>query len=340
MIVRPTLLDTQIGKQADLHKQITQASLFLIKNHSSVLIEENSLILLKTIKNFGNSNLTNLFDTIVNSNKFNQFICFDYSRLKGVDIPEVLTMSSVSIDGESYGVPKGKGLEKIWCNLTPFIKKRTSPNEKITINDINKIQEIFIRGALCKSYNNSRTWLNPEIASLVIESYAITITNILSSAYKLTFQDTHMIMVLFAAYYAQLFNLDGSMEAPELLIKCKRLNKMGVDIFSYTHLNKYREHGGKGILTIKEICNLISSYGPSKMSTFNINVLNSLFSRGTVNVENMLIALEYPPYYMMQLIKLADNEKNLVISSNPNSKKDALLLVEKLRTEPKFIPKL
>lgn len=339
MIAKPSLLDTQIGIQSDLRKQIMSAASFLIKNISTVTVEENSLVLLKSIRNFGNTNLTNIFDTIVNSDKFNSFICFDYSKLKGVDIPEVLTMSSISIDGHSCGVPSGRGLEKIWCNLTPFIKKRKSETEKITITDINKIQEMFIRGALCKSYNDSRAWLSPDIAALIIESYSITITNILSSVYKLTFQDTHMIMVLFAAYYAQLLNIDGSMQAPELLVKCKRLHKLGVDINSYVYLNKYREAGGKHLLTIKEICNLINTYGPSKMSSFNVNILNSLFSRGST-VETMLMALEYPPYYVMQLIKLADNEKNLVIASNSNNKKDATLLVEKLRTEPKFIPKL
>lgn len=335
---KPNLFDTQIGKQSDLKNLILEATKFLLDNYNQVVVDDRELVSLKSIKNFSNTTMAGLFDALLSYNKLTQFKCFDFSRVNK-DIPEILTLSSITVDGNSFGIP-GKELQKVWCNITPFIKKRTYQSEQLTFSDIDKIHELFIRGALCRSYNASTTWLTPDIASILIESYSITISNILSSAYKLAPQDSHMIVLLFAAYYAQLLNISGSMEFPELLIKCKRLNYLGVNFDSMNNINRLRDNS-KVPLTVHEICKILSTSGPTRMKTFNINTLNSLFSKGITDNSVMLIALEYPPYYALQLIRLMDNYKNHVLLGNKDNKtKYAPLLVELIRTCPLFIPKL
>lgn len=339
MLVKPTILDTQLGVQTNFKSQLIEAIGFLIKNAPLITISDKEVSSIKTIKNFGNSHMSSLFESIADSGKLDIFKFFDFSRMSIEDVPEILTLGSLTVDGYNTGIHTGDLFKKVWCNITPYIKKRTTEQDRLAITDIDTIHALVVRGALCKSYNEARQWLTPDGAAMIIESYALTITNILSSNYKLDFQDSNFVTLVFAAYYAQLLNIDGSMEYPELLVKCKKLHQMGVDIQAMSYINKYRDNS-KVPLTIHEVCKLISKHGSSKMNSFTIMTLNALFGRGSVDIQTMLISLEYPPYFVTQLIRLADNFKNQVLLANPANKKLAPILVETLRTGTNFISKL
>jgi len=318
-----------------------EAIAFLLQYYNMVAVDNNDLTTLKNLKNFSNSSVSKLFTYIVDAGKLDKFICLDYSRLAGVSIPEILTMTSITIDG-SKDSSMPKSLQKIWCNITPYIRKRKSLYENVIYTDVNRVHELFVRGALCKTYNNNDLYLNTDIATLLIESYALTITGILSMAYSLSsLQDRAIITILFAAYFAQKINTSSDLNIPEILYKCKRLYgpTTGVDISVLPHFMKYKDNPNSP-LTIYEVCKIIGEHGPDRMKTFNVNHLNSLFSRGSSDTSTMLIALEYPPYYLMQLLLLADNYKNYTLSSNHNNKKYAQALAEKLLTAREFIPAL
>lgn len=339
MLIKPTILDTQLGVQTNFRSQLTESIGFLIKNTNYISVPEKDLIVIKSMKNFGNSHVYSLFETIIDSDKINIFKFLDFSKVSIDNIPEILTLSSLTIDNYNNGIYVPNEYKKVLCNITPHIKKRTSESDRLNIVDIDSIHSLIVRGALCKSYNDSRLWLTADLAAMIIESYALTISNILSSVYKLDFQDSNLVTLMFATYYAQLLNIDGSMEYPELLSKCKRLEKMGVDITALSFINKQRKNP-KALLTLKEVCEIVAICSTIKMKSFNINTLNSLFSRGSVDIQIMLTALEYPPYFVMQLIRLADNHKNQVMLANINNKKIAPAFVELLRLCSNFIPKL
>lgn len=340
-MIKPGLIDTQLGNALDLKMLIQDAVSFFSKSFDIVKISDRDTSVFKNIKNFGNPYMNGLFSSIVESDKIDLFQFFDYSRLvkNNTNIPELLTISALTIDGLYTGLQLDNRLKKIWCNITPYVKKKSYETERIEFTDVDKVHEAIVRGALCRSYQEHNRWLTSDIAALVIESYALTIGNILSSAYKLSVQDSNMVVLLFAAYYSQLFNTEGSMRAPELLVKCKKLNQMGIDVTTLSYINKFRANPDV-LLSIHEICSILSQHGPVKLASLNSRILSSLFSKGTVDIQIMLIALEYPPYYVMQLLRLADNYKNYTLTANPNNKKTGQLLAEKLRIESTFIPQL
>lgn len=342
MPIKPTIENTQIGINTAMKIQMKEAVSFLLQYYNMVAVENNDLATLKSLKNFSNSTISKLFTHIIETEKLNKFICFDYSRLKDIGIPELLTLSAITIDGSNnHTLPRN--LQKIWCNITPYIRKRASISENIIYTDVNRVHELFVRGALCKVYSDTDTYLNSDISTLLIESYALTITGILSTAYNLTsLQDRAIITILFACFFAQRVSIGGSMEIPEILHKCKRLYgpNTGADITMLNHFLQYKEDRSS-MFTIYEVCKIISEHGPSRMKTFTVNHLNSLFSRGSAaDTQIMLIALEYPPYYLTQLLLLADNYKNYTLASNHNNKKYAQALAEKLITCREFIPAL
>jgi len=343
MFTKPTIEDTQIGVNTAIKMQMKEAAAFLLQYYNMVAVENNDLTTLKNLKNFSNSSVSKLFTHIVDANKLDKFICLDYSRLKNISIPELLTLGAITIDG-SNDTTLSRNLQKVWCNITPYIRKRTSMSENIIYTDVNKVHELFIRGAISKAYNSSTDiYLNSDIATLLIESYALTITGLLATAYNLnSLQDRAIITILFAAFMAQRVNPGGSLDMPEMLNKCKRLYgpSTGVDISILPHFMKFKENPNTP-LSIYDVCAILSEHGPIRMKTFTVNHLNSLFSRGSAaDTQIMLIALEYPPYYMMQLLLLADNYKNYTLASNHNNKKYAQALAEKLMTCREFIPAL
>ena len=340
-MLKPTISDTQFGKSLNLDKLIHDAVMFFSKYYDSVKLSEKDITTLKNIKNFGNRYMFGVFESIVENDKLKNFEFFDYSRLSknGVTIPEILTISAITTDGKYLSSHIDDRLKKVWCNITPWVKKKTFETDRIEFSDIDKVQEIVVRGSLCRSYQENNRWLSTDVAAMIIESYALTIGNILSSAYKLSTVDNNIVILLFAMYYAQLFNLEGSMSNPELLIKCKKLHQLGLDMQVVETISRYRENKNE-ILSIKEICSILAKHGSVKLSTFTPAILYSLFSRGTTDIQIMLIALEYPPYYVIQLLRLADNYKNYTLAANPNNKKIGQAVAERLRIDSTFIPKL
>ena len=326
---KPTLLDTQLAKQLDLQRQLKDAAVWIVKNINQIkLSEKNTAILLNT-RNHNNSSINQLFEFIQGDNKLSSYLFMNFKTLnKQIHIPEILTMSAFSISGLDIGISSLTGeVMKMWCNITPHI--RLIQNERIEVTDINAIQELIVLGALCRSYNNSgELWLQPNIAAMVIESYALTISGILSSAYKLSIEHTHIIMTLFSMYFAHLLSPNESKINPPLLLKSKKLLSLGVDFSATSFISKYREDVDKN-LTIEEICQILRDHGPVKLVKFSTHILSSLFAKG-VNVEHMLIALQYPPYYVMQLIKAADGYKNYNIASIRDNKKYGIEIAKSL----------
>lgn len=322
---KPTLLDTTFAKVSELSSKARRALVFLIKNQNLVLLHEQDLQAISEIKIYVRTPITDFFQRIVDTDKLSSFALMNFTGIS-LDLPELLTMGEITIDGKyisDTSVPDK--WRKPWVNITPLLSgKRDTYNGRVQINDVPGLCSLLTRAVLCSSYNDQDTWLNPKLSAFVIESYSMTVANMLRQSFNLDRDlrsvmfgpESKFVQTLFAAYYAQL--LGGSqapLDLPPLLYRCPFLGSVAEIQERLESIRELRPNNGNSPLTINLICEILAQAGPARMSNFTAAQLFRMFSIGSTDSQSMLVALEYPPYWVYQLMRSAAGSKNPIITN-------------------------
>lgn len=312
---KPTIIDTAFARALSLDTQANDAIGFIIKHAKLVVLNEQDKKSLVDLRLYTKTPATDLYQRVVESNKLSSFVFLDFSRFND-SIPEILTLNELTIDGKYVSSQVPPELQKTWVNLTPFLGKRFSATSPIVINDIPSVCNLVMRGMLSMSYNDSDSWLTTKLASFIIESYSMTITILLKRFYELDIMEYKLVQTLFAAYYAQLLGQhDSSLAVPPLLFRCPFLGSVPEITERMNMINPLRANDGESLLTPSEICKILVKVGPPRMHTFNENRLYTMFSTGGSDQQSMMLAIDYPPYWVYQLIKNVSGGKNSILSN-------------------------
>lgn len=332
--MKKSFLDINFCKATNIKEQAKRALLFLVENYKLIELSEVDIKKIKSFKSLTNSPIDQLFTHINDANKLDKYFLMELNKIDIEDIPEILTMSEISIDGSSISSNVPENLKKLWINLTPIMKKRITTYSPIEINDLNKFQGMIVRSSLVRSYDNSDIWLTPKIAAFIIKSYSITISSIVKRTYNLDIIDTEFIQTLFAVYYAQLLGpTNGPFKIPPLLNRCGFLGSINEIERRLEKILPYRENNGEDILEPYKICDILSQVGPARMKNFNVNNLYRFIAMGPIDSQSMMISLDYPPYFVFQILRTLSGTKNYVLNNvlkMPQLKRDIEAFVEDL----------
>lgn len=313
---KPTLFDTSFGKASSLNNQAKQALRFLSENFKLVVLSDDDLKNLANLKSVISTPIDNLYHHILDAGKLDRYLILDLSATASEDTPEILTLHEMSIDGNQLGSNVPDNLKKLWVNVTPIASRRRTNTSPLIINDLSKLQGLVVRGSLTMSYDSSDTWLTPKLASFIIESYSITISALIKRTYNLDLADTTFVQTLFAIYYAQLLGPNnGDLKRPPLLNRCGWLSSMGELDRILDSIAPYRDNDSDDVLDPTKIANILSKVGPSRMKNFNINSLYRFVSMGPMDSQSMMIAVDYPPYWVYQVLKTLSGAKNPILNT-------------------------
>ncbi len=308
-----SLLDTPYALASGIHKQIIASLPFIIKNEKYVCLSEADRRTIRNTSMYANTPIIKLCRAIFDADKIDNFMLYDFSAFKG-DIPEVLCMDDICIDGKFIDTSVMAPLQKAWLNLTPILGKRDTYNSTIIVNDFNAMSGMFVRGLLTMTYNDSQMWLNPALSVFVIESYSMTISNILSQLYNLDLVEKRFVQTLFATYYAQLLaGNEHDLKMPPLLARCRFLGSIADIHACLDRALPFRDNNGSDYLSIGKICNILSKVGPARMNAISPAKIYSILSASSVDSISMLIATDYPPYWVYQMMRVASGMKNPVL---------------------------
>lgn len=308
-----TLFDTPFAQARSLNKELAEATAYLTKYFSLVNVNASFL---NDIKIYSSTSASTVFTNLKTAEKTNAFMFYNLGKVK--DIPSILTLNDISIDGlyiPNISVPDH--LKKCWINLTSIISQKDSYNGRINVTDVTELSNIMLRGALTMSYHSSTDmWLPPNLSTYVIEFYSGVIANSLGQAYNLNYDERLYVQTLFAAYYAQCLGGSGaSLAMPPLLLRCSFLGS-SVDISE--RLNSVledRENNGESFLYPNVICKLLAKHGPPRMHKFNTVNLYRYISATATDSQIMLLAIDFPPYWVYQMLRVASGYKNPVMSN-------------------------
>jgi hypothetical protein len=324
MIPKPNILTTPFAKTYNMNAMSKQAARFLLANKKNADMEDHGYeTLLSNVNTMTFSHMTTMFRNIVDHNKLSSIYLFSYARSLVKDIPELLTIDDVVVDGKFIPSSVTPDLQRAWVNLTPVLTSNKKDRlGSVQIADIPKAVSSVVRAFLCTSYNDSDEWLPPKISAFVIEFYTMAMSSVLIRSFNLDWEEAHLVQLLFAWYYASLLgpNKDNDNE-PILLHKNRQLFK---GIANTTQLD---ELFGKinGIrdgrpMSIDIITEVIRSIGPARMKNLKGSDVYRLFSLSTADSTAMMIAVDYPPYFVHQILRTVSGAKHPILSNVLNTR--------------------
>ena len=312
-----TLFDTPYAQAKDLANKSVQALTFLIKNGPYVILPENQMSDIASAKLFSSTPMSKMFQDICSSGKLNNFTFLNFSQLKD-SIPEAISYDEITIDGKVIpGTPVPAQMQKCWINLTPVLSAKDSYHGSLILTDMAAAASMVVRAALCQTFNDvPGMWLNPKLSAEVIECYASIAGHVCRQTYNLNFEEQKFVETLFATYMAQVLGPeDGDLKIPPLLLRCTFLGSANDIIGRLESINQYREVGGDSVLRPADICKIIAKAGPPRMSNFLPQNFYRSMSSSSLDSQTMLVAIDYPPYWVYQMLRNVSGYKNPLIST-------------------------
>jgi hypothetical protein len=308
------LVDTQFAQTADMKYQMQQVIKYLILNRG-VVIPEGQLSQIFQTKPIMASILNKLFEQCINTGYIREFASILPLVVRGepkTNLPDLLTMRNMTLDLkhnidarplESYYELK----DKILINLSELVKM-DPVHRSAQVSDLNEMHSMYVRGLLVRSYSQSDGWLNPSLCTYIIQTYCMAISSIIARNENLHVTDQMTVASIFALYMAQMLSpKDENMAKPALYYRCTFLGNMReLDVIA----GKVAHVSGNG-LTISSVCELIAELGPARLQKFNAGLFYRTCSSlgASTDVISTHIAFEYPPYWVLMLIRALDGMK-------------------------------
>ena len=312
-----TLFDTPYALAKDFSSKAVHALTFLVKNEQYAVIPEDKTQEIASVKLFSSTPMSKMFQDICSMGKLNNFAFLNLSNLKD-SIPEAISYDEITIDGKVIpGISVPAQMRKCWINLTPVLSAKDSYHGSLILTDMSATAAMVIRAALCQTFDDAEgLWLNPKMATEVIEAYASVSGHVCRQLYNLNFEEQKFVETLFATYMSQLLGpINGDLVAPPLLLRCTFLGSANDIIGRLESIAKYRELNGNSILRPQAICKILSQAGPARMHTFTAQKFYRAMSASSLDSQTMLVAIDYPPYWVYQMLRNVSGYKNPLIST-------------------------
>lgn len=302
-------LDTGYAQFAGLSGQSTRVLKYIVENRNSILSESELIGLAQYVRTILKTPMAEFFDRIVASQGLKNFMAI-YLPATDSSVPELLTVNALALDlkqmdntGILRSTPEAR--DKIAVNMSGIIKPDKATG-KFAISSADTLQNIFTRGYLMASYEDSDGWLTPYLGEFGTRTYSMIISSLISRYYNLTIPETMQVMGILALYFTQIIDEDrGDPIMPSLFNRCTFIgNRAELERLA----EACAEKSAVG-LTLNSTIELIAELGPEKMRTFNGSVFYSLCSNLGPDVITTQIALEYPPYWIYVLMLALSGNK-------------------------------
>ncbi len=329
------LIDIPTVKVHDVEKRAKDALKFIATNANSILLSNMQVGYIKTLRSHASSPIYEMYSRIVTDQAtMNQYM---FLNLKNVQesVPAILVYPQLSVNAKELDIDVPEVYNKNWINVTPVIGKMVD-RDTLVVSDIPELQSLVVRSYLSMTYYQNETWLNPNLVSFVIESYSMAIAKLVQQNYNLNPNEFVVVQILAAYYYACLLSPDrlnqGDLEYPPILNRCGFLGGIN-DILTVLHKAVPEDMDEPNSMTDLGI--IIKNCGIDRLSKIDGAHLYTAFAKNGADAAVMLIAADYPPYWVYQLMRMSSGYKNFMMSSllkMPSLKRNYDRFIDTLKT--------
>ena len=223
-----------------------------------------------------------------------------YLDKRATNVPETLTHNAVSLDtaqlpesniltsmGEFYG--------KVVVNLGSILKRNQMSGE-FAVADRTLLHNLYVRGALVMSYNDSDGWLTPSLGAYIAKSYSMTISGVIANEYKLSLAEQMNAAAVLSMYMCQMLSASNEdLATPGLFYRCTYLGSTSV---LEEYIKQMKDIAQIG-LNVASVCELIGKMCPERVQrTLSPGLLYRLTNSFAGDIPTSQISLEYPPYWV------------------------------------------
>jgi len=331
------LLDTEFAKIYNMSRMAKDAGKYLVMRKSSMdLSQDRYLSIMANINPMVTSHMNTLFKNLISKDKLKSLYLFSVLRGGVTDLPELLTIDDVTIDGKFVDLTLPDDLQRAWVNLTSVMSfNKQDRAGLLQVNDIPKAVSSTVRAFLCMSYNDSKEWLSPRASVFLIEFYTMAMSLVMDRLFTLDYEESVLPNLLFAWHYAELLsNPDEKSKVPALLTKSTRIfkgNMSGAQIDEL--ISKVLEIKGDEMMSMGMVAKCIKALGTSRMSKIQKSDFYRYFAVASSDNAPMMLAMDYPPYLLHQILKVAGGGKHYIMSSvfkNRFQKRDIMQMLDQI----------
>ena len=332
------IMDTAFSRENGLSQGINSALRYLVDNRQIVLQQMDLNTLFQT-KILSMSPTNKIFEHLLADNLMGEYSFIDTS-MSSQSTPELLTITDITIDLKQITNARvvlsslQEFRNKMIINVAPLIQRTRDGYVKLA--DVNELHNQVVRGALVSSYYNCNDdmWLNPNLLKYISQTYSLCIASTLQRLYNLDIP-SQMTIATALAWFILNRMTDA---ADEITMQCDYLgSKLSIrnmiEMFKdiVDDINQF---------DLVKLSNLIASIGPDHMKGFNKDILIRSIAKSGSSYISMNMALEYPPYWVHQILYALSGNKVYLSNLLQKNKllKSAGAFLQDLDTCRQFVP--
>ena len=308
--MKKLLENSEYFKRFNYNSLSKNAYKFIYDNYDNRDLSDNDYIeLIKNVQGVFDNASVALFERIKKGH-LEKLFYYSFLINKKLTIPELLSLSNLPIDGSTIAT-NSKTLNKHWVNLSSILSLKDSYGpSRVNVNNTTELINYVNRGFLSESYTKKQgNWLPNNLALYLCEFYGSLCSNVLSTGYKLMYEEQIIVKYLFCYYYANLLTKLDKDNHPQLLTKLENSIFRKVDNGIIEGYKKIISENN-GINSLDDIVNILKQEGSIKLKNISKNNVLILISTNNSELIASSIAMDYPPFLVHQMIQYASGVKN------------------------------
>lgn len=303
--------DTVFSELSGAKLSIPRMLKYVAMNQSSVYAQSDLTVMAQQVRSILKTPFSEFFERMVSKNALTNFAAIDTS---GTDeaIPELLTMSSVTIDlkhtpgtGDIFkSFPNVN--DKILINLTG-VAKRDRQSGSVIVTNADVLQNLFVRGQLTAVYQDDNSdWLSGSstLSIFILKSYSMILSAIIARYYNLGIDEIQKVATICALHMDVM--LGGSASRPMYISRWDWCPSFSVRKSITDACSEYEINGD---FNINSMCISLSKLVSPRMESFNLSVFLGLCGRLGQDLIISRLALEFPPYWVYLLMSCYGGNK-------------------------------
>jgi len=300
------ILNNSFVRMHNFQLQVAEAVKFLNKNPQCIIDNINKQHILNQ-KTLINSPIETIYTSIRDLGLDEKFALVDFTHVVSGSAPDIFNLTIVPIFINDH---------QLVVNITPFIKRRRFAEDRIILSDIGLFHSLIVRGMLMTSYeqflaDNTKNdvWIGHNIVIPLAISYSMIMTYLIPMSQDM--KDVETVKTIFVWFFmARVQKTDKLQELsnPPLLYQCKiNLSKMEIDNVLHEFLKDFDLNSE---MSLRELSHRIKKVVPTVPKNFDDAWLLRRFTGGHKNVNELMVGISYPPYWLFHILTIVSGAKD------------------------------
>lgn len=313
--MKKTIFDTTFSRNYNLKTLAENAGRLIESKLSTDMTQEEYLYLINQISPIEFTPIRRVFDELRQRNKLDMAYYISTLATPNVDMPEVLTVRDVVVNGSNVSTIRTDSYKKMLVEISQCLQKPTERHGRFSVIAPAALMNTIVRASLCKSYESSDAWLSSQNVAFLAEIYARALSNEVSRIYKCDLTEHMKCMYAFAFYFAYMMTdeLDEN-RAPKVLNRLTFLSRGGLIKLEELSTIMYGILGNS-YCTMEHVAEFIRQIGPQRMKDFSPQVIYRKAFTASKNNIPTYIALDYPPYLVYLILMVGGGDKHPLLSN-------------------------